>query len=167
MLNDNGTPGNSADDFIVFTPFNGLSGNANFNYTITDGSLTSTAKVTIAVGTKITGTNQNDSIFGTPGNDAIAGGKGNDILTGFAGNDTFIFRLGDGNDTITDFAGTGKGSNPSATVITQLDTLQFIGSGLTAQNLQLTQNGNNLELTFSDAASTKVTLQNFQIRKSG
>ncbi|QHG20453.1 tandem-95 repeat protein (plasmid) [Nostoc sp. ATCC 53789] len=163
VLNDNGTPGNSADDFTVFTPFNGLSGNANFNYTISDGSLTSTATVTIAVGTKITGTNQNDTISGTPGNDAIAGGKGNDILTGVAGNDTFVFRLGDGNDTITDFAGIGIGSNPSATVITQLDTLQFIGSGLTARNLQLTQNGNNLELTFSDAASTKVTLQNFQL----
>ncbi|MEH1866202.1 MAG: tandem-95 repeat protein, partial [Nostoc sp.] len=163
VLNDNGTPGNSADDFVVFTPFNGLSGNANFNYTISDGSLTSTATVTIAVGTKITGTNQNDTISGTPGNDAIAGGKGNDILTGVAGNDTFVFRLGDGNDTITDFAGIGIGSNPSATVITQLDTLQFIGSGLTARNLQLTQNGNNLELTFSDAASTKVTLQNFQL----
>jgi Ca2+-binding RTX toxin-like protein len=163
VLNDNGSPGNSADDFVVFTPFNGLSGNANFNYTISDGNLTSTATVTIAVGTKITGTNQNDTISGTPGNDAIAGGKGNDILTGFAGNDTFVFRLGDGNDTITDFAGIGIGSNPSATVITQLDTLQFIGSGLTARNLQLTQNGNNLELTFSDAASTKVTLQNFQL----
>ncbi|MBN3991121.1 MAG: FG-GAP repeat protein [Nostoc sp. NMS2] len=163
VLNDNGTPGNSADDFVVFTPFNGLSGNANFNYTISDGSLTSTATVTIAVGTKITGTNQNDTISGTPGNDAIAGGKGNDILTGVAGNDTFVFRLGDGNDTITDFAGTGKGSNPSATVITQLDTLQFIGSGLTARNLQLTQNANNLELTFLDAASTKVILQNFQL----
>ncbi|ACC80158.1 beta strand repeat-containing protein [Nostoc punctiforme] len=163
VLNDNGTSGNSADDFVVFTPFNGLSGNANFNYTISDGSLTSTATVAIAVGTKITGTNQNDTISGTPGNDAIAGGKGNDILTGFAGNDTFVFRLGDGNDTITDFAGIGIGSNPSATVITQLDTLQFIGSGLTARNLQLTQNGNNLELIFSDAASTKVTLQNFQL----
>nr|WP_322746347.1 tandem-95 repeat protein [Nostoc sp. LEGE 12450] len=163
VLNDNGTPGNSADDFVVFTPFNGLSGNANFNYTISDGSLTSTATVVIAVGTKITGTNQNDTISGTPGNDAIAGGKGNDILTGGAGNDTFIFRLGDGNDTITDFAGIGIGSNPSATVISQLDTLQFIGSGLTARNLQLTQNANNLELTFSDAASTKVTLQNFQL----
>ncbi|WP_345940571.1 cadherin-like domain-containing protein [Nostoc sp. UIC 10630] len=163
VLNDNGTPGNSADDFVVFTSFNGLSGNANFNYTISDGSLTSTATVTIAVGTKITGTNQNDTISGTPGNDAIAGGKGNDILTGNGGNDTFVFRLGDGNDTITDFAGIGIGSNPSATVINQLDTLQFVGSGLTARNLQLTQNGENLELTFADVVSSKVTLQNFQL----
>ncbi|MEJ6485824.1 calcium-binding protein, partial [Nostoc punctiforme UO1] len=88
---------------------------------------------------------------------------GADTFTGNGGQDTFVFHFGDGNDTITDFSGTGIGSNPSAAVITQLDTLQFIGNGLTARNLQLTQNGNNLELTFLDAASTKVTLQNFQL----
>ncbi|MBG1270122.1 Ig-like domain-containing protein, partial [Nostoc sp. WHI] len=172
VLNNNGTVGNLADDFIVFTPFNGLSGNANFNYTISDGSLTSTARVAIAVGANITGTNQNDTISGTPGNDAIAGGNGNDnisggagndSLIGGAGNDTFVLGLGDGNDTITDFAGIGIGSNPSTTVISQLDTLQFIGSGLTARNLQLTQNGNNLEVTFLDVDSPEVTLQNFQL----
>ncbi|MEH2072114.1 MAG: Ig-like domain-containing protein [Nostoc sp.] len=163
VLNDNGTLGNSADDFIVFTPFNGLSGNAQFDYTISDGSLTSTARVAIAVGANITGTDGNDNISGTDGNDNIFSGNGNDTLVGGNGNDTFVFRLGDGNDTITDFTGTGIGSNPSAAVISQLDTLQFIGSGLTAQNLQLTQNGNNLELTFSNAVSTKVTLQNFQL----
>ncbi|MBD2413862.1 FG-GAP repeat protein [Nostoc calcicola FACHB-3891] len=172
VLNNNGTVGNSADDFIVFTPFNGLSGNANFNYTISDGNLSSTASVAIAVGANITGTNSNDNISGGDGNDNISGRGGNDTISGNGGNDTlvggtgkdtFIFRLGGGNDTITDFAGIRTGSNPSATVINQLDTLQFIGSGLTARNLQLTQNGNNLELTFLDAASTKVTLQNFQL----
>ncbi|MEA5502262.1 hypothetical protein VB735_03890 [Halotia wernerae UHCC 0503] len=56
----------------MFTPVNGLSSNANFNYTISDGSLTNTSKVAIAVGAKITGTNQNDTISGTPGDDAIA-----------------------------------------------------------------------------------------------
>jgi Bacterial Ig domain/FG-GAP repeat/RTX calcium-binding nonapeptide repeat (4 copies) len=172
VLNNNGTVGNSTDDFIVFTPINGFSGNANFNYTISDGSLTSTARVAIAVGANITGNNGNDNISagdgddnisGNGGNDTIAGNGGNDTISGGNGNDTFVFKEGDGNDTITDFAGTGIGSNPSATVISQLDTLQFIGSGLTAQNLQLTQNGNNLELTFVDVASTKVTLQNFQL----
>jgi VCBS repeat-containing protein len=172
VLNDNGTPDNSTDDFIVFTPINGFSGNANFNYTISDGSLTNTARVAIAVGANITGNNGNDNISagdgddnisGNGGNDTIAGNGGNDTISGGNGNDTFVFKEGDGNDTITDFAGTGISSNPSATVISQLDTLQFIGSGLTAQNLQLTQNGNNLELTFVDVASTKVTLQNFQL----
>ncbi|MFN6541380.1 MAG: beta strand repeat-containing protein [Nostoc sp. EkiNYC01] len=172
VLNNNGTPTNSADDFIVFTPFTGFSGNANFNYTISDGSLNSTANVAIAVGTNIidsegsdnfSGTDGNDNIFGNGGNDTISGSGGNDTISGGTGNDTFIFRLGDGNDTITDFAGIGTGSNPSATVISRFDTLQFIGSGLTARNLQLTQNGNNLELTFLDAPSSKVTLQNFQL----
>ncbi|MEH1863540.1 MAG: calcium-binding protein, partial [Nostoc sp.] len=109
------------------------------------------------------GGNGSDTIAGGDGNDTIIGGNGNDLLLGGNGNDTFVLGLGDGNDTIADFTGTGIGSNPSATVISQLDTLQFIGSGLTARNLQLTQNANNLELTFSDAASTKVTLQNFQL----
>ncbi len=199
VLNDNGTQDNSADDFIVFTPTTGFSGNANFNYTISDGSLTSTAGVAIAIGGNIIGNNGNDNIsagdgndnisgnrgndtiagnggndnisggngndllLGSNGNDTIAGDRGNDNISGGNGNDTFVFRLGDGNDIITDFAGTGIGSNPSAAVISQLDTLQFIGSGLTARNLQLTQNGNNLELSFGDAASTKATLQNFQL----
>ncbi|BDI18126.1 hypothetical protein ANSO36C_39280 [Nostoc cf. commune SO-36] len=172
VLNDNGTQDNSTDDFIVFTPINGFSGDANFNYTISDGSLTSTARVAIAVGANITGNNGDDNISAGDGNDNISGGNGNDTIAGNGGydtisggngNDTFVLGLGDGNDTITDFAGTGIGSNPSTTVISQLDTLQFIGSSLTARNLQLTQNGNNLELTFFDTASTKVTLQNFQL----
>ncbi|MEH2369399.1 beta strand repeat-containing protein [Nostoc sp.] len=163
VLNNNGTQDNSTDDFIVFTPIAGFSGNANFNYSISDGSLTSTAKVAIAVGANITGNNGNDNISAGDGNDNIIGNGGNDTISGGNGNDTFVFRLGDGDDTIADFAGTGIGSNPSATAISQLDTLQFIGSDLTADKLQLTQNGNNLELTFLDAASRKVTLQNFQL----
>ena len=55
----------------------------------------------------------------------------------------------------------GKGTNPSSAVIANVDTLQFIGSGLTARNLQLTQKANNLEVTFEDVANTKVQLQNF------
>ncbi|WP_375506548.1 putative Ig domain-containing protein [uncultured Nostoc sp.] len=111
----------------------------------------------------LNGTSGSDSLTGSNSNNIITGLLGADTLTGNGGQDTFVFHLGDGNDTITDLAGIGKGFNPSATVITQLDTLQFIGNDLTAQNLQLTQNGNNLELTFLDVASTKVTLQNFQL----
>ncbi|MEH2291736.1 choice-of-anchor Q domain-containing protein [Nostoc sp.] len=85
------------------------------------------------------------------------------IINGTAGNDTFITRLNNGNDTITNFGGVGTSSNPSAAVIAKIDTLQFIGAGLTATNLQLTQNGNDLEVTFEDVANTKVTLQNFNL----
>jgi VCBS repeat-containing protein len=122
VLSNNGTPDKLADDFIVFTPLNGFSGNASFNYTLRDGSLSDTAKVTVAVGAKITGTNQNDTISGTPGddsirgrngNDTIFGGQGKDTISGDAGNDKIsgdggndILTGGNGNDTI--FGGIGK-----------------------------------------------------------
>ncbi|MBG1264417.1 calcium-binding protein, partial [Nostoc sp. BAE] len=109
----------------------------------------------------LTGTAGTDTLVGTDSNNIIDGNAGNDTLTGNGGQDKFVFRSGDRNDIITDFDGVGKGSNPSPAVIANVDTLQFIGSGLTAQNLQLTQNGNNLEVTFENVASTKVTLQNF------
>ncbi|MEH2295670.1 beta strand repeat-containing protein [Nostoc sp.] len=115
----------------------------------------------------LTGTAGTDTLVGTSGNNIIDGKAGNDTLTGNGGQDKFIIRPSDGNDIITDFAGVGKGSNPleavtlKAAVINNVDTLQFTGNGLTAQNLQLTENGNNLEVTFENVASTKVTLQNF------
>ena len=130
VLNNNGTPLNSADDFIVFTPTTGFSGNGSFNYTLSDGSLTDIGNVTVAVGNNLSGGNGDDLLDGTAGNDNLSGGNGKDILTGGAGNDilnggngkdeltggtgndiltggngsdTFIFAALDGTDTITDF----------------------------------------------------------------
>ncbi|MCC5646124.1 hypothetical protein LC607_24980 [Nostoc sp. CHAB 5824] len=109
---------------------------------------------------KQTGTPGADTFFGTPSNN-IDGLNANDTLTGNGGQDKFVFHSSDRNDIITDFGGVGEGSNPSSAVIANVDTLQFTDSGLTAKNLQLTQKGNNLEVTFENVASTKVTLQNF------
>ena len=92
-LNNNGTTTISSDDFIVFSPNNNFTGKASFNYTLSDGSLTSTATVTVnvtAVGGK--------SLSGTPGNDFLEGGAGNDNIEGLNGNDTIVG--GGGNDTI-------------------------------------------------------------------
>ncbi|MFN6539080.1 MAG: choice-of-anchor D domain-containing protein [Nostoc sp. EkiNYC01] len=85
------------------------------------------------------------------------------VFNGTDGNDTFITQLDNGNDIITNFGGVGTSSNPSAAVIAKIDTLQFIGAGLTVRNLELTQNGDSLEVTFEDVADTKVTLQNFKL----
>ncbi|WP_375496811.1 DUF4347 domain-containing protein [uncultured Nostoc sp.] len=111
----------------------------------------------------LVGKNQNDIINAQAGNDTITGNQGNDILTGGGGKDTFVYNLGDGVDTITDFGGLGKGSNPSAAIIAEVDTLKFQGAGLTARNLLLTQNSNNLEVTFEGVADDKVILQNFPL----
>ncbi|MHC5824744.1 MAG: calcium-binding protein, partial [Nostoc sp.] len=108
----------------------------------------------------INGTNGNDTLVGVyssadtingkAGDDTIIATNGNDTLTGGGGKDKFIYNYSNGTDIITDFGGIGKGVNPSAAVIAEVDILNFQGAGLTAtaQNLLLTQNGNNLEITF-------------------
>ncbi|MBD2677706.1 MULTISPECIES: S-layer family protein [Nostoc] len=98
VLKNNQTPNNFADDFISFTPIKGFSGAATFNYTVSDGQLTSTAKVTVQVGACLFGRNANERINGTPGNDYIDGGNGKDSLTGGNGNDTLFG--GNGNDIL-------------------------------------------------------------------
>ncbi|QHG18893.1 choice-of-anchor D domain-containing protein [Nostoc sp. ATCC 53789] len=85
------------------------------------------------------------------------------VINGTAGNDIFITQLNNGNDIITGFGGIGTNSNPPSEVIAKVDTLQFVGTGLTARNLQLTQNSNDLEVIFEGVANTKVTLQNFKL----
>ncbi len=76
VLNNNGTPSNTADDFIVFTPTTGFSGNGSFDYTLSDGSLTDIGNVTVAVGTNLSGGNGDDLLNGTAGNDNLTGGTG-------------------------------------------------------------------------------------------
>ncbi|MEH1993420.1 beta strand repeat-containing protein [Nostoc sp.] len=132
----------SGQSYVVFGGTNIPNGNTSVNLTGTPGA---------------------DKLFGSPTNNIINGLTGDDTLTGNGGQDKFLIRQGDHNDTITDFGGIGKGTNPSAKVIANFDTLQFTGSGLTAQNLQLTPQGNNLEVTFENMASSKVTLQNFKL----
>ncbi|AUB37791.1 Ca2+-binding protein, RTX toxin-related [Nostoc flagelliforme CCNUN1] len=182
VLKNNGTPSNSADDFIVFTPNSGFSGAASFNYTITDRQLTSTAKVTIQVGDRLLGGNGNDVLHGTPGkdtlnggngkdnlyggngkdtlnggngNDLLCGGIGSDILTGGNGKDKFVFTDGEGTDIITDFC---KGND-----------LIGLSGGLTFNKLSFT--GNNIIVTATDEilatltgiSTTTLTAANFTI----
>ncbi len=125
--------------------------------------------ISVALNTTTPGTysgsfslNNNDSDE-SPFDFVISGTVKPKIINGTAGNDTFVTRLGNVNEIITDFGGVGTNSNPSAAVIAKIDTLQFIGADLTARNLQLTQNGNDLEVTFENVANTKVTLQNFKL----
>ncbi|NEQ43480.1 MAG: hypothetical protein F6K00_07940 [Leptolyngbya sp. SIOISBB] len=66
--------------------------------------------------------------------------------------------------TVDNFGGVGRGAKPDAETIAELDTLSFLGSGLTAENLQLTQNGDDLEITFlDDETGTKVILTAFDL----
>ncbi|MBG1241160.1 beta strand repeat-containing protein [Nostoc sp. NZL] len=98
VLNNNGTASNTADDFVSFTPNLLFFGNASFNYTLSDGSLTDTATVTVAVGLNLFGTNFADNLIGTIGNDIINGGNGNDTIYGGAGDDSLFGE--NGNDVL-------------------------------------------------------------------
>ncbi len=169
---DNGNPlpswltFNATTHTFSGTPTAANVGNINVKVTATDTALASVSDIFNLSVTplNLTGTPNPDTLTGTASNNIIDGKASNDTLTGGGGKDTFVIRTGDGTDTITDFGGVGIGSNPSATVIANVDTLQFTGTALTAKNLQLTQNGNNLEVTFEDVANTKVILQNFQLQ---
>ncbi|MFN6561034.1 MAG: calcium-binding protein [Nostoc sp. ChiSLP01] len=73
---------------VIFTPNSSFSGTASFKYTVSDGSLTSQAIVTLEVGTTIDGSNGKGILTGTGGDDGLSGGNGKDTLFGNAGNDT-------------------------------------------------------------------------------
>jgi Ca2+-binding RTX toxin-like protein len=66
--------------------------------------------------------------------------------------------------TLSGFGGIGQGSRPDQATIAELDTLQFSDAGLTAENLQLTQVGDDLQIAFlGDATGTQITLKDFAL----
>jgi hypothetical protein len=73
------------------------------------------------------------------------------------------FAIVQGTTAIDRFSGIGRGVNPSSETLAELDTLKFTGANFTPGNLLLTQNGNNLEITFDGVANTKVVLTDFAL----
>lgn len=73
------------------------------------------------------------------GNDYLLGGKGDDWLLGGQGDDTYTFRLGDGHDVIED----SHGAN----------TVKLLAD-ISAQDLQFTQEGNDLLIQLPDGENS-------------
>ncbi|HEY9626485.1 MAG TPA: FG-GAP-like repeat-containing protein [Coleofasciculaceae cyanobacterium] len=132
---------------VVFTPNTSFSGTASFVYTVSDGSLTDTATVTLAVGKTQNGGNGKDNLSGTAGDDILDGGNGSDTLSGGGGND--ILKGGNGADILT--GGSGKdqfvlAKNAGGDTITDFtDSSDVIGlsGGLTFGQLTIAANGSN------------------------
>jgi Ca2+-binding RTX toxin-like protein len=113
---------------VIFTPSTNFTGNASFNYSISDGfGGTSSALVSVAVGGTQIGGSGNDTLTGTAGNDLLNGGNGNDSLIGNAGNDTLIG--GNGTDFLVGSAGNDllNGDNGSDTLRGGLGNDTLIG----------------------------------------
>jgi Ca2+-binding RTX toxin-like protein len=90
----NGTVELDQNGNVVFTPTIGFSGQATFNYTVSDSNNgTGTGQVTVTVNAvndlpmNLIGGSGNDLLYGGAGKDTIAGGFGNDELFGGDGDD--------------------------------------------------------------------------------
>jgi len=70
--------------------------------------------------------------------------------------------LGEGAQ-ISNFGGVGRGVNPSEQTIAEADMLRFTGEGLTARNLLLTQNGQDLMISFEGVGNVRVVLSDFDL----
>ncbi|NJK68909.1 MAG: hypothetical protein HC786_33600 [Richelia sp. CSU_2_1] len=86
----------------------------------------------------------------------------NPTTDGLGGQNTFVVRPGN-TVNITNFGGVGRGSDPSAPTIAEVDTLKFEGAGLIARNMTLFQNGSDLQINFAGVPGTQVILNNFAI----
>lgn len=65
---------------------------------------------------------------------------------------------------IENFGSVGQGVKPTKQTLAEVDTLNFTGTGLTDENMQLQQVGDNLEITFvGDTTATKVILRDFAL----
>jgi len=88
---------------VIFTPNNNFSGEASFEYTVSDGNTTDIATVSLTV-IEIPGNQQRNVLTGDSSDNIIAGYQGRDMLTGGDGNDQFVYiSLRDAGDIITDF----------------------------------------------------------------
>lgn len=68
-----------------------------------------------------------------------------------------------GKFVVANFGGIGRGVEPSAKVVKQVDTLQFVGAEFTPENILLNQQGNDLVITFENDAELAVVLKNFAL----
>jgi Ca2+-binding RTX toxin-like protein len=84
-----------------------------------------------------TGGHGDDTITATTGNTQVSGGTGNDTIFASGGNNSYSYNLGDGMDSITD-ASRSNGFTGSNQLV--------MGAGITAADVNLVRNGNDLYL---------------------
>jgi glycerophosphoryl diester phosphodiesterase len=79
------------------------------------------------------------------------------------GQRTFVIDKGESGEVISNFRPVGTGVDPVTGAIAEADILKFRGAGLTAKNLQLTQQGSDLLVSFEGIANTNVLLKNVKL----
>ncbi len=79
-------------------------------------------------------------------------------LSGSGGQNQFTVETGD-DLAIADFGGVGQGIKPEQATLNEVDTIQFSGDGLSARNLQMTQQGDDVMMSF-EGFDTRLLLKN-------
>ena len=139
-LNNNGTPNNSGDDFLIYTPSADFNGSDNFSYTISDGTDTATANVTLQV------LAVNDAPRFTIGaNQTVSQTAGSQVLAGFVTNIS-AGPPDESAQTLTFFVSANSPAAFAAQPTISLDgTLRYApkltASGLTTISVRLQDNG--------------------------
>ncbi|WP_263854089.1 tandem-95 repeat protein [Sphingomonas parva] len=160
---------------VVYTPDLNFTGEDRFQYTITDGALTSTAWVTIKVSNPFDGWLQGsggsdqlkgnmsspNEIFGGAGDDHIKGGKLSDKLAGGDGNDHLQGMQGD--DTLYGMAGNDKlnGGDGFDTAVLAGDRATYV---LTTANGELYLRDLDPVANGNDGIDTLVGIERLQFR---
>ncbi|MBN3869603.1 calcium-binding protein [Nostoc sp. JL33] len=174
ILSTSGSSGNNllfggdGNDFLDISGFSYLYPDSYFNSRSSGNNLLSGGDGNDSL--TASGATGNNTLNGGNGDDSLTGGGGKDSLTGGGGKDKFVYKglsnetINTGTYTIADFTGVGKGKNPTAAVIAEVDTLIFQdNSSFTADNLLLTQNGTSLEISFQGYGNTRFILENFAL----
>ena len=80
------------------------------------------------------------------------------------GNKTATVQQGEGVLASVNFTGIGSTTTPSEAIIREADTIRFIGEDLSAQNMILTQVGDDLAISFEGVADTGAIIRDFQLQ---
>ncbi|MBD1842161.1 alkaline phosphatase [Cyanobacteria bacterium FACHB-63] len=93
----------------------------------------------------------------------LFGVRFSEVVKADGGQKTAEVTTGEGYLAVVNFGGIGLGINPSESTIAETDTIQFQGEELTARNLLLDQEGNDLMIRFEGVANTGAVLREFQL----
>lgn len=85
------------------------------------------------------------------------------VFDGAGGQKTARSTQGEGVLAIVNFGGVGRGRTPSEATISEVDTIQFSGKDLTPRNLLLTQQGNDVVISFEGVANSGAILRDFNL----
>ncbi|MEM1278888.1 MAG: calcium-binding protein, partial [Cyanobacteria bacterium P01_H01_bin.152] len=98
----------------------------------------------------------------TPDGGGSSGGDSQNSFNALGGNHNILAEVSDVLE-VDNFGGIGRGNDPSAEDLAELDTLHFVDDRLTAKSLILTTQGNDLILSFEVEDSPTIILENFAL----